>query len=120
MGGARSGHAPKGSQVVPHSLQSSHATLLLAVPQGEAGRVQPPAPPARSLGFPGALSAACAEEILALLPGGAGFARGVPAVFLALRSPGESSCSGPKMRACPPVSQLNFPLSSLSAGGEQA
>ena len=70
----------------------------------------------RSLGFFGARSAACAEEILALLPGGAGFARGVPAVFLALRSPGESSCSGPKMRACQLTSQLRFVWSSPSAG----
>ena len=34
----------------------------------------------RSLGFFGALSAECAEGIPALLSGGAGFARGVPAV----------------------------------------
>lgn len=72
--------------MVPHSLQNSSATPLFAVPRGEASRVQPlprqpkVRSPLRSLGFFGALSAECAEGIPALLSGGAGFARGVPAV----------------------------------------
>lgn len=94
--------------------------------EGEAGRVHPlPRQPKvrghlRSLGFFGALSAACAEGIPALLSGGAGFARGVPAVFRVPRAPRESSGSGPKTRACPPASQMGFAWSSRSAGGERA
>lgn len=74
----------------------------------------------RSLGFFGAVSAPCAEGIPALLSGGALFARGVPAVFRAPRTPRKSSGSGPKMCACPPASQLGFAWSSRSAGGERA
>ena len=70
----------------------------------------------RSLGFFGALSAECAEGIPALLEGRAlhGACPQFPASYWG------SSGSGPKMRACPPASQLGFPWSNRSAGGERA
>ena len=72
----------------------------------------------RSLGFFVALSAGVCRR-----DPGSSFWRGGLCTGRARSSPratGESSGSGPKMRACPPASQLGFPWSNRSAGRERA